>query len=186
MILTPIALLIYLGIGALTGTLSGMLGIGGGVVIVPGLLFAFSHFGMPLSVKMHVASATSLASILFCATASARQFHRQGLVDWQIVRRFAPGMTLGTVLGACFAATLPTKWLGLIFAGFIYSSPPTCYARAKRDQHVNCLAPLSVTVLPSSQGVSQAYSVSAVVRWLSLFDPLRSACTPRLGNIGKL
>lgn len=109
----------YLLIGSCSGFLSGLLGIGGGVVVVPGLLIVFTHLGYPSHVIMHMAAGTSLASIVFTSMASAQTYHQARCVDWPTVYRFLPGIIIGTIVGAKIANNLPTAVLSILFGAFL-------------------------------------------------------------------
>ena len=106
-------------LGSATGFLAGLLGIGGGMLLVPfiTLLLTLKQFPPELIVKMAVA--TSLATILFTSIASVRAHHARGAVRWDIVRRFAPGIVLGSLIGAQLAKLLPARPLTLLFAAFV-------------------------------------------------------------------
>src|SRR5207244_13436064 len=88
--------LAYLVIGALVGFLAGLLGIGGGAVLVPMLVWAFEAQGMPVHHRLHVALGTAMATIFFTSLSSMRAHHRHGAVDWSIVRNMAPGILAGS------------------------------------------------------------------------------------------
>ena len=113
-------LLVYTVVGAVAGILAGLFGIGGGQVIVPMLLFAFSRQGISADVTMHMALATSMASIMFTAISSFMAHHRRGAVRWDIVRRITLGILLGTLLGSTVAARLPSTVLKGFFTFFLY------------------------------------------------------------------
>lgn len=108
----------YLLTGAGIGVVSGLLGIGGGLIIVPVLLLLLAAHPFPPGHLMHVALGTSLASIVFTSCASTLAHQRLGNVDWHVVRRLAPGVMLGTFAGAWLAALLPTAPLKVLFAAF--------------------------------------------------------------------
>ncbi|MFH7319573.1 sulfite exporter TauE/SafE family protein [Desulfurivibrio sp. D14AmB] len=116
--LTIIAL--YLGLGAVAGVLAGLLGIGGGLVIVPLLVFAFTWQGLPPEHLMHLALGTSLASIIFTAVSSFMAHHKRGAVRWEVVGRITPGALIGTLAGTFLAAALSTAFLKIFFALFLY------------------------------------------------------------------
>jgi uncharacterized membrane protein YfcA len=113
-------LLAYAAVGVLAGVLAGLFGIGGGLVIVPLLIFAFTRQAVPQDIMMHLALGTSMASIMFTAISSFLAHHRRGAVRWDIVRRITAGILLGTLLGATVAARLPTVALKGFFALFLY------------------------------------------------------------------
>lgn len=110
----------YLILGAITGYLAGLFGVGGGLVLVPVLLMLFDAQQFPAENIMHLALGTSMASILFTSLASMRKHHQHDAVNWQVVRSITPGILIGTALGALLAASIPTRGLGIFFALFVY------------------------------------------------------------------
>ena len=102
--------------GSLSGLMEGLLGIGGGIVIVPILEFSLSYFGIDDTVRMHIAVATSLAIIIPTSLSSARAHHRRGTVDVDIIKNWAPGIFIGAVLGSYLASKLNGTMLVIIFA----------------------------------------------------------------------
>lgn len=110
----------YLGVGAVAGLLAGLLGVGGGLVIVPMLVFCLTRQEAAPQVIMHMALGTSMASIMFTAVSSFMAHHKRGAVHWAVVRRIAPGILVGTFLGSCVAALLSTGFLKAFFVVFIY------------------------------------------------------------------
>ncbi|MFA7387567.1 MAG: sulfite exporter TauE/SafE family protein [Thiohalobacteraceae bacterium] len=113
-----IELAIYLALGAVAGLLAGLFGVGGGLVIVPVLAWVFVGLGMHADVVMHLAIGTSLASIWLTSIMSIRAHHRRGAVEWALVRRLAPGIVVGALVGALVAEQLPTQALRGIFGVF--------------------------------------------------------------------
>ncbi|MBU1655856.1 MAG: sulfite exporter TauE/SafE family protein [Gammaproteobacteria bacterium] len=111
-------LLIYLGIGAIAGILAGLLGVGGGLVFVPALFYCFGLLGFEQGLVLHLALGTSLAAIIFISLSSIQAHHRRGAVLWPLVRRLAPGIMIGTLLGALAAEQLSTSWLQGFFGTF--------------------------------------------------------------------
>jgi uncharacterized membrane protein YfcA len=110
---------LYLAFGALAGTLSGLFGIGGGVVIVPFLSWQLVALGFPERSIMVVAVATSLATIVVTSVSAVYSHHRRGAVDWGTVAKLAPGILVGSLLGSIIADLLPVPVFKLIFAGFL-------------------------------------------------------------------
>jgi uncharacterized membrane protein YfcA len=118
--LQPVLILELLLAGVGAGLLSGLLGIGGAMVLVPVLTFVLSHTeGVPPDLTVKMAVATSLATIVFTSASSVRAHHRRGAVRWDIARVLAPGIVVGSLLGAQVAVALPAKTLGILFAVFI-------------------------------------------------------------------
>ena len=111
----------YLTVGLIAGVLAGLLGVGGGLVIVPMLVFCFSKQGIPENLIMHLALGTSLASIIFTSISSFMSHHRRGAVDWTVVRRIVPGILIGTYGGSMVASKLPTGFLKGFFCVFLYA-----------------------------------------------------------------
>lgn len=111
-------LFLYLLLGAFAGTLAGLLGIGGGLVMVPVLVFIFAQQGMAPEVIVHLAIGSSLATIVFTAVSSVRAHHKHGAVLWAVFRRLTPGILLGAWLGAQIADALPADTLRRVFAIF--------------------------------------------------------------------
>jgi uncharacterized membrane protein YfcA len=106
-------------LGCFTGFLAGLLGIGGGMLMVPFLTFLLSGKGVPAEHVVKMAIATSLATICFTSIASVRAHHLRGAVLWPVARLLAPGIVIGSLLGAQLAKALPSPALALLFALFV-------------------------------------------------------------------
>ncbi|MGL4605689.1 MAG: sulfite exporter TauE/SafE family protein [Iodobacter sp.] len=114
------AILAYLGVGIVAGFLAGLLGVGGGLVIVPALLYVFVMLGLPPEHHQHLALGTSMATIVFTGIASLRAHHARGAVRWAVVKTITPGILLGTFAGAQIAAFVPAQGLKWFFVAFAY------------------------------------------------------------------
>ena len=114
------AWLMYIALGGFAGVLAGLLGVGGGLVIVPMLTFIFTAQQMPAENILHLALGTSLASIMFTSASSLRAHHLRGAVDWLVVRRISPGIIAGTFFGSWVAAQLSTGFLKGFFVVFLF------------------------------------------------------------------
>jgi len=112
-------ILLYFLLGSLAGTLSGLLGVGGGIIIVPGLVFLFKFQQLPSTYLMHLAIATSLAVIICTALRGLLVHIRQGFHDWVILKRWLPVIAMGTILGAVLSHFLSTRILSICFAIFL-------------------------------------------------------------------
>jgi len=107
---------LYLLLGAFAGVLAGLLGVGGGLVIVPVLAFIFGDRGFESI--MHMAVGTSLATIVLTSISSVRAHHRRGAVRWEVFARLTPGIILGALAGAALAEQMPSDRLRLVFGVF--------------------------------------------------------------------
>jgi uncharacterized membrane protein YfcA len=112
------AYLLYLLLGATAGFLGGLLGLGGGIVVVPALFFIFRGLQFPAEVVMHLAVGTSLAAAVLTAATSTWAHQRHGAVCWQAVARLAPGMLAGGLLGGVIADWLAGAALRIVFGLF--------------------------------------------------------------------
>jgi len=97
--------------------LAGLLGVGGGIVLVPAFFYAFEALGFASDALMQLAVATSLATIVVTSLRSLQSHQKKGAVDWAILRAWAPGIALGAVCGVLIVAQLETRALQVIFGG---------------------------------------------------------------------
>lgn len=116
--LQTLLLLAVLLAGTVAGFLAGLLGIGGGMVIVPVLVYVYASAGFPADSLMQFALATSLASILFTGLGSVRTHHAHGVVRWDLVRTLAIPLMLGALAGSQLADALGSAWLMRLFGVF--------------------------------------------------------------------
>jgi len=110
--------ILYLLTGATAGVSAGLLGIGGGLIIVPILFFIFSSQPVASEHVMHMALATSLATIIVTSISSARAHHKRGAVLWPIVFNLSPGIIIGALLGGMLASSLASDTLRPVFGVF--------------------------------------------------------------------
>ncbi len=107
-------------LGVATGFLAGLLGIGGGMIMVPFLTAYLSHRGVAPDLSVKMAIATSMATIVFTSVSSVRAQHKRGAVRWDLVRRLAPGIVIGALIASLGVfAVLKGASLGLLFACFV-------------------------------------------------------------------
>lgn len=125
---------LYAGFGALAGVVSGLFGVGGGIVIVPFLAWLLPRRGFPDDLVMLVAVATSLATIIVTSVSAVAAHHRKGAVRWPVVWRFAPGVLLGAAAGTLLAERLPVPLFKLMFALFLFIVAARMY-RGTRGNH---------------------------------------------------
>jgi uncharacterized membrane protein YfcA len=102
--------------GLVSGTLAGLLGVGGGIVIVPVLFNVLPLFGIPEAAQMKLAVGTSLATIIPTSIQSARKHFAKGTMDVALLRSLAPSITVGVLLGTVLAIWLRGDALTLVFA----------------------------------------------------------------------
>jgi len=113
-----IAELAALGLG--TGFLAGLLGIGGGMLMVPFITIIMGQRGVPADLAVKMAIATSMATIIFTSVSSVRAHHKRGAVRWDIVQRLAPGIVIGSLAGSLGVfALLKGTALAIFFALFV-------------------------------------------------------------------
>ena len=104
-----------LAIGAFAGVAAGLLGVGGGIILVPAFYYAFSSLGYESDGLMQICVATSLATIIVTSARSVLSHHKKGAVEWDILRGWALGIAVGALLGVVLASGLKSQTLMLIF-----------------------------------------------------------------------
>jgi len=130
-----IEILLYILTGAFAGFSAGLLGIGGGLIIVPVLYFIFSTQGYEQQHLMHIALATSLATIVITSISSTHAHQRKHAVLWPIVLLLAPGIALGAWLGASFATQLNSAILKSVFGIFEIFVALLMFSNYQSKQH---------------------------------------------------
>ncbi len=105
--------------GGFSGLCSGLLGVGGGIVIVPFLAWLLPLHGMPAEISMQTAIATSLATIIVTSLAAIYAQNKRGAIDWQVVKFVTPGIAIGAFFGADLAHYLSTQLLSMLFGSFL-------------------------------------------------------------------
>ena len=122
--------LALLGIG--TGFLAGLLGIGGGMLMVPFITIIMSHRGVAPDLAVKMAIATSMATIIFTSMSSVWAHHRRGGVRWDIVKRLAPGIVAGSIIGSLGVfALLKGSYLAIFFGLFVSFSATQMFLNKK-------------------------------------------------------
>ncbi len=112
-------IILYLITGALAGLLAGLLGIGGGIIVVPMLSMIFRYQNFSDDQIMHIAIGTSLAIMIFTSMSAAYAYSRKKLIVWPLFYKFSPGLLLGTITGAIIATQFSSHDLKIAFAIFI-------------------------------------------------------------------
>ena len=136
--------LVYLGVGIFVGFFAGLLGIGGGSVMVPILSLTFASQGFSGDHLVHMALATSMATIIPGGISSAWAHHKHRAVNWQVVKQMLPGILVGTLSGAVIAHFSSTAFLKTFFVVFI------CYLAV---QLLFDIKPKSRHALPGAKGM---------------------------------
>ncbi len=147
----------YLAIGTAVGFLAGLLGVGGGMLTVPVLVFVFTAKSFPSEHLMHLSLATAMATIPFTSASSVRAHHVRNGVDWSVVVGMLPGLATGALLGALVAGAVPSRPLAIFFTVFIF------YAALNMFRNVR---PQASRQLPGRLGLGV---VGTVVSFLASF-----------------
>ena len=109
---------LLLAIGCIVGFLAGLLGVGGAMTMIPVLTAIFAGEGFPPEHVVHIAIATSLATILFTSISSMRAHARRGAVLWRVVWALSPGIVVGSFAGPQIVAHMSAALVAALFAGF--------------------------------------------------------------------
>ena len=120
MILDPLMMVEMAALGLCTGFLAGLLGIGGGMIMVPFLIWMLGLRGVAPELAIKMAIATSMATIIFTSLSSVRAHHKRGAVRWDLVKTIAPGIVAGSLLGSVgIFAVVKGSSLAVLFALFV-------------------------------------------------------------------
>jgi uncharacterized membrane protein YfcA len=120
MMLPPLLIAELAVLGIATGFLAGLLGIGGGMLMVPFITLILANRGVSSDLSVKMAIATSMATIIFTSLSSVRAHHKRGAVRWDIVRRLAPGIVAGSIVGSLGVfALLKGSYLAIFFGLFV-------------------------------------------------------------------
>ncbi len=136
-------LLLFVLLGVFSGFLSGLLGIGGGALVVPGLLWIFTLMAVPAYYSMTMAAATSLMVLVFTSLSAASIHLSRRNVLWPVVIRMLPWIVLGVLAGVFLASTLPAAVLKRIFALFLFSIAIKMALKIKPKQSCDQLKPMA-------------------------------------------
>jgi uncharacterized membrane protein YfcA len=131
----------YAAVGAFVGFLAGLLGIGGGMTLVPILSAIFAAQQLTPDHTVHLALGTAMASIVFTSSASVREHHRHAAVDWQIVKRMVPGMLAGALVSTVATGWIAQRTLALAFATIVFAGATQLLINRKPSGHAMPGAP---------------------------------------------
>lgn len=155
------ALLVFLALGCIAGILAGLLGVGGGLVLVAALAWLLPGMGVPKEAAMHAALASSLASIVLTAAASARAHAARGSVLWPTVAWMVPGLLLGGWLGSGLAVRVDDGVLRWIVAGYCFlAAAQLTFGGTRNGVGEQVPAPTGAAMTAAGLGIG---AVSAVV-----------------------
>ncbi len=122
-------------IGAIAGFSAGLLGIGGGMIIVPILTMIFTAYQFPQSLILKMAIATSMATIVFTSLSSIRSHQKKNAINWQLMMQFTPGILLGSFLASMGVFSwIKGQYLALFFACFVGYSAYKMLTNAKKPE----------------------------------------------------
>jgi len=152
--------LIYLAVGIAAGTIAGLFGVGGGLIIVPALVLVFSAQGIAPEILTHMAVGTSLATIIVTSISSIRTHHGKRAVDWKIFAAMAPGIIVGSWIGGITADWLSGAWLQLLIGIFAVAIALKMWSDGLRKAEL----PTDGSRLPGRAGLSVA---GAFIGWAS-------------------
>ena len=147
----------FLVMGAATGFAAGLLGVGGGMLLVPFMTMMLTLKNFPPELIVHMAIATSLSTIMFTSLSSVRAHHSRGAVLWPVVKLLAPGILIGSWIGPWIGAQLNSSGLALFFAVFVGLSATQMLLDKK---------PAATRELPKSAGMLAAGSVIGILSGL--------------------
>jgi len=111
--------LVFILIGVFTGIFSGLLGLGGGLIVVPSLIAVFTWQGLPELHLMHIAIGTSLMTIVVTSLSSSYAHHQYQHVNWRLFKWLVPGLVVGGLMGAYFATLISSNLLQRCFAVYV-------------------------------------------------------------------
>ncbi|MGZ8294916.1 MAG: sulfite exporter TauE/SafE family protein [Telluria sp.] len=172
-----IAILLVMGMAG--GFAAGLLGIGGGMVLVPFITMIFTARGFPPGLVVHMAIATSLATIMFTSLSSVRAHHKHGAVLWRVVRMLVPGIVIGSWIGPWIGKQLDSSALALVFGLFVAFSATQMLLNKK---------PAATRELPQAPGMLAAGGIIGVVAGLVgagggfISVPFMSWCNVKIHN----
>lgn len=150
-------ILAFLVLGAGVGFAAGLLGIGGGMLTVPFITLLLAAKDFPQELIVHMAIATSLATIMFTSISSVRAHHKRGAVSWHIVKLLAPGILIGSWIGPWLGKQMNSSALAMFFGGFVALSATQMLLDKK---------PAATRELPKAPGMFGAGGVIGVLSGL--------------------
>jgi len=161
----------YMALGAIAGILAGLFGIGGGVIVVPALVLAFTLQGLQPEIVFYMAIATSLANIIFTSLGAICVHHKKAAIEWYLVKPIAVGMLGGAFIGVNTALTIPAIYLQASFGAFAIFLSLRMMFLASSTGKLSLPGPLLLAVTGTFIGwVSALFGIGGgnlLVTWLS-------------------
>ena len=133
-------------LGITAGTLAGLFGIGGGMLIVPGLFYLFHLIQLPEESLIHMAAGTSMSIMICTATASTLAHHAKGHVQWPIFKTIIAGIGIGVISGILLSSRMPEEVIELIFGLFLLTITIKIFLDRKQKTEQETVTPPSITV----------------------------------------
>lgn len=155
-------LIIFLAIGALAGFAAGLFGVGGGTIIVPILYVVFTQMGYDPDVIMHMALGTSLATIMVTSISSLMAHHKNAAVLWPVFKNLAPGLVVGSFLGAGIAGLLSGAHLQLLIGVFVIWVAYTMFMGAKKLVDQSKTLPSTAKQMVAGTGIGVASAIFGI------------------------
>jgi uncharacterized membrane protein YfcA len=156
-------LLGYLATGAVAGFFAGMLGIGGGAIIVPLLVWLFEAQQLPREQLLHLAVGTGMATILFTSLSSMRAHAKRGAVRWDVFKAITPGILAGGLAGSAIASVVPQRLFAALFVATVFAAAINMLLDRK---------PNPSRTLPGTLGI---FGVGAAISGVSAFAAVGGA-----------
>jgi uncharacterized protein len=189
---------IYAFIGIFAGLMAGIFGIGGGILVVPGLVLIFQlNQLVPESLVMYVAAGTSLTVMIFTSLVSIKAHHKIAAILWPVFNKLWPGIVLGVITGALLAEFIPTYWLKFILAVFLLFIAFKMLTKHHARPHVhfpaNWINKLITFLIGMKSGLLGIGGGTLIIPYLAYcgvktrqIPPVSNLCTLIVGFIGAL
>lgn len=152
--------LIYAVLGVFAGIIAGLFGVGGGIIIVPVLIYSFGLLGFPSEHLVHMAIATSLACIVTTSVSSIYAHHKKGAVNWSLVALMAPGIALGSWIGGLTAVGIKGEHLQIIIGVFALYTAWRMWNKSKQEIVQKSLT--LALLVPVSAGIGWASAIFGI------------------------
>src|SRR5262245_14000526 len=175
----PTLIVAFLVLGAFTGFLAGLLGLGGGMIMVPALTFVFTRQGFPREHIVHMAIATATATIMFTAVSSMREHHRHGAILWPVVFGLAPGIIVGSLVGPQIVSAMSMPVLSAFVGIFVAAAATNILLDRKPKPTRQLPGPVGLSAVGGGIGlVSSMVGAGGAV----LSVPFMTACNIQMRN----